>query len=206
MQNRKAIYKFQNQKFKINFFMEEITMDNYTMRTFEKQFGVCYNQLCDLGYKTELNKKQYQLQFIDGLSTLGQCRNHGNNRYTIYLSKNHADISEEKYVINTVMHELIHSLDNCMAHTGRWKQIANIVNSRYGYNITRVETDNATYSKYYREVSINRMKYEIICNSCGSSTKYQRKTKTVTNIANHIGKYRCQNCGAINSFDCKELT
>ena len=181
-------------------------MDNYTMRTFEKQFGVCYNQLCDLGYKTELNKKQYQLQFIDGLSTLGQCRNHGNNRYTIYLSKNYADVSEEKYVINTVMHELIHSLDNCMAHTGRWKQIANIVNNRYGYNITRVETDNATYSKYYREVSINRMKYEIICNSCGSSTKYQRKTKTVTNIANHIGKYRCQNCGAINSFDFKELT
>ena len=186
--------------------MEEITMDNYTMRTFEKQFGVCYNQLCDLGYKAELNKKQYQLQFIDGLTTLGQCRNHGNNRYTIYLSKNYADISEEKYVINTVMHELIHSLDNCMAHTGRWKQIANIVNNRYGYNITRVETDNAAYSKYYHEVSISRMKYEITCNSCGNVTKYQRKTKAVTNIANHIGRYRCPSCGAINSFDFKELT
>ena len=180
-------------------------MDNYTIRTFEKQFNICYNQLCDLGYKAELDRKRYQLQFIDGLSTLGKCRNHGNNKYTIYLSKNHADISEEKYVINTVMHELIHSLDNCMSHTGRWKQIANIVNNRYGYNITRVETDNAAYSEYYHDIKMSRIKYEITCTCCGATTNYQRKTKAVTNIANHIGRYRCNGCGAINSFDFKEL-
>ena len=181
-------------------------MDNYTMRTFEKQFDMCYNQLAELGYKTELNKKRYQLQFMESVTTLGRCHNHGSNRYTIYLNKNHVNVSEEKYILDTVMHELIHSLDNCMCHTGRWKQVANMVNMRYGYNISRLETDDSAYSKFYNETNASRIKYELVCNSCGAVTKYQRKTKTVTNIANHIGKYRCQHCGAINSFDCKELT
>ena len=38
-------------------------MDNYTMRTFEKQFSVCYNQLCDLGYKTKNRKNK--LYYVD---------------------------------------------------------------------------------------------------------------------------------------------
>ena len=181
-------------------------MNNYTMKIFESQFNKCYEQLSLLGYKDELNKKQYQFQFMDSLSVLGRCRNHGGNRYTIYLNKHHVDISEEKDILNTVMHELIHSLDNCMCHTGRWKSVANIVNRAYGYNITRTESDDEAYNAYYTATKLQRAKYEIKCNCCGATAMYQRKSKAVTDISQHRGTYYCNKCKARNDFTVTELT
>lgn len=180
-------------------------MENYTIKNFEKQFAECYTELSSLGYTRELTSKKYQLHFIDTLKTLGRCKNCGSNRYTIYLNKAFADIEKEQNIKNTIMHELIHSLDGCMRHTGRWREIADIVNARLGYNINRTSS-HEDYDKYYTAKKSNSAKYEIKCTKCGCSTKYQRNTKTVQRIIAHEGRYSCGVCHMINSFIVTELT
>ena len=46
--------------------------------------------------------------------------------------------NSEKSMMNTVLHELIHTIPGCTHYNGgkRWREYADIVNSHYGYKIT----------------------------------------------------------------------
>lgn len=37
----------------------------------------------------------------------------------------------------TMIHEILHSVEGGMGHTGKWKQLAEVVNQKYGYSIKR---------------------------------------------------------------------
>lgn len=45
------------------------------------------------------------------------------------------DNVSENALIDTLMHEVLHTVDGCMNHGKKWKECAKIINSRYGLNI-----------------------------------------------------------------------
>lgn len=143
-----------------------------------------YN-LIEIGI-TDVKFNNYTFELSNRLtSTLGQCRKTGTNDYTITLNSKFAEAEDLNIVRQTIMHELIHSCNDCMSHTGRWKQIADLVNSVYGYNISRM-----TVTKNYKQ---QKAKYKIVCTNCGCTSYIFRKNKIIKNL----NMYRCIYCTEI---------
>ena len=101
----------------------------------------------------------------------------------------------DNYVLETLVHEVLHAVYGCHGHTGDWRRFANIINKEYNYlNITArasmqeleangVPTEQLTRQKDY--------KYAVMCNGCGQTIRRTKLSKIITNPEN----YRCGNCG-----------
>lgn len=80
----------------------------------------------------------------------------------------------EHDVMNTVIHEYIHSLKCCLNvdHFGKWRELSELVNKNTDYNITAVadssesESFDSLYDKGHKTV------YHVICNNCGYEYKH----------------------------------
>ena len=87
------------------------------------------------------------------------------------------------------MHELIHCIPYCNNHGKEFKKYAKLINTKLGYDITRVGNKKEDYQKSnieYEETEND--KYKIECKQCGQVFYRKRLTK-------HFAlKYRCGNC------------
>lgn len=83
------------------------------------------------------------------------------------------DVSREA-LMNTLMHEVLHTVDGCMNHGKQWKYYAGIINLKYGLNIKSATT--AAEKKIEDNDSYN---YIIACPKCGYQWKYIRMSKCV---------------------------
>ena len=127
--------------------------------------------------------------------TWGECELKPDGKYVIVINNFLLDESNDlKKVKDTVMHELLHTCKDCMCHTGEWKRLANIMNSK-GYNITRtgnvksvgLSQDQLTDYNFYRE---EKTKYKFRCTCCGVIVRKERKSK----FTEHPENYRCGRC------------
>ncbi len=115
-----------------------------------------------------------------GRNKLGECQVETDTSYWphkiltyIHISNILQDFSYDE-VMNTVIHEYIHSLKCCFKceHNGKWKEIADKVNNNTNYNIMEqaesVQTDKFKdiYDKNHKTV------YHIICTHCNFEYKY----------------------------------
>lgn len=97
------------------------------------------------------------------------------------------NISDEA-LMNTIIHEILHTCENCMNHGKDWQYWANYVNDCYScYNIKRTTS--------FEEKGINRdevIKYNYLvkCNKCGYEWKKQKRSSVVT----YPSHYHCR-CG-----------
>lgn len=67
---------------------------------------------------------------------------------------------------NTIMHELIHTCNNCFNHGSEWKHIADIVNDFYSfYNIKRCTS--AEEKGINEEIEKKESRYILRCKCCG---------------------------------------
>ena len=122
---------------------------------------------------------------------LGQCRKIAGNLFDISISSMLlADEVEDRVTLNTIMHELLHTVPGCLNHNGRWKVYAEFVNKRLPqYNIKRVVKENETGIIVERKAPVCR--YILRCTKCGQEIKRQKETKVVINYK----RYRCGKCG-----------
>ena len=149
---------------------------DFTLNDFSDLFEEVKVELYNLGFK-EVFTNNYQLMFFTSTHTFGKCAKIEHSRYKISLNKQYADCVTIDQIKNTLMHELIHSLKNTKGHTGKWKQVANLVNNKYGYHITRVA------------------KSPIVCKDCGQSYKYKRITNLIRLLQNNQShRYFCSKC------------
>lgn len=118
-------------------------------------------------------------------SFYGLCtkRKNGIYDYTIELNKNLL-LGEEIYTMNTLVHEILHSVEGCMNHGPKWKRVVGIVNKKYGYNIKRCSTSE---EKGMQDIE---SKYVIQCEKCNS--KYHRDR--VSNLVKYPERYSCGSC------------
>lgn len=103
--------------------------------------------------------------------------------------------NSEVGLIETLIHELIHTAPGCQNHGAKWKAYVAKINKAYGYTIeTRNSDDDKGISN---ECKAERMaareakrKYELTCTRCGAVIKYARPCKTWM----YYKIYRCGAC------------
>jgi len=107
-----------------------------------KRYGCCKQENPDEKYKVikKVGRKKY-IQYEKF------------NKHTIEVSKWVMEL-DEKIIKNTIMHEIIHCFPFCNNHGEQFKKYANYINSRLGYNISRLgnkekdfEISNLEYKK-----------------------------------------------------------
>ena len=115
-------------------------------------------------------------------------------KHTIEISKWVMEL-DNNIIKNTIIHELIHCIPYCNNHGEMFKKYAIYINSKLGYNISRVgnkEEDYKQSKKEYNEREI--FNYKIICEQC-NQTFYRKRLQK-----NYLSKYRCGKCGGKLKF------
>lgn len=142
-----------------------------------KRYGCCKPEIPDENYKTVKRK---------GFKYIVKFENF--KKYTIEISRWVLDLNED-IIKNTIIHELIHCLPYCNNHGIEFKKYANLINSKLGYNISRVgnKKEDFQYSNLdYKEKE--EYKYKIQCERCDKVFYRKRLQKYFTR------KYRCSKC------------
>ena len=178
-----------------------------------KLYMECINELKNIGIEI-LNEKKYGKIEISiskrNNKRYGCCKqedpdkNHiivvkkGRIKFVKYekFNKHHIEISKwvmelnDSIIKNTIMHELIHCIPYCNNHRAEFKKYANMINAKYGYDISRLGDKKKDYEK--SNIEYNEMKnynYKIVCKECKQEFYRKRLNK------NFIKKYRCAKCG-----------
>ena len=122
---------------------------------------------------------------------LGQCRKIGIGLFEINISEALLkDDIDDQIALNTIMHELLHTVKGCFKHTGKWKTYAEYINSKLPqYNIKRIATQTEMNSIIERKPPV--YKYVLRCTKCGAEIKRQKLSKVITDYK----RYRCGKCG-----------
>lgn len=124
----------------------------------------------------------------------GLCSKTRSGEYEIEI--NHQLLNtDEITVMNTIIHEILHTCEGCMNHGRLWTSYVNKMNRVYGYNITKT----SSYEKMGLEKP--KPKYLIKCKSesCAMEIPRYKKSKTVT----QIHKYACPKCrGKLKVIAC----
>lgn len=122
----------------------------------------------------------------------------GNKRIIRYerFNNHHIEISpwllelDDAIIKNTIIHEIIHCFPKCNNHGEEFKKYAKYINSKLGYNISRVGNKKEDYVKSNIEYDDEEKdNYHIKCTNCGQSFTRKRLNKNFTR------KYRCGKCG-----------
>lgn len=152
-------------------------------------------------YVEELKQKGFpvgrvkDVYFNTSIKTYGCCTHYNCYGYhTITLSE--MAIKSKKYLRDTVIHELIHTMPNCQNHKAQFQSYARQLNAIYGTNIsTYASKEESIATKEYRMANA---KYVVRCDCCGATFTFQRKSKFVKAVElTHAKTYTHNNgkCG-----------
>lgn len=141
-----------------------------------KRYGCCKQEEPDERYKT-----------VQKIGRRRVIRYQRFNKHTIEVSKWVFDLNDET-IKNTIMHEIIHCFPYCNDHGKQFKMYAKYINSKLGYNISRLGNKKQDYEKSNIQYEEKDFKYQIKCIRCGKLFGRNRLAK------NFLKKYRCQ-CG-----------
>lgn len=95
-----------------------------------------------------------------------------------------------KALIETIMHELLHTIRGCFDHGKKWHYFVNKVNQAYKLDIKVADT---FFEKDVRkEVYFAGYNYILECSNCHLDWRYKTRCKRYREYEN----YRCPNCGS----------
>lgn len=172
----------------------------------------CIKMLEDIGIHPTVTPSQFTVN-TRATRRFGQARKANGRWYNVNI--NHwllDDHSPQEGLENTVLHELLHTVDGCNGHTGKWLRLARQVQLAYGYDITRTssaEEKLGENAKKFRQERIEKQvkrahskpypyKYAVSC-ECGQEWHSQRTTKTIKIITGEIdGRCTCPYCHSHN--------
>ena len=143
-----------------------------------KRYGCCKQENPDTKFYHYKKRGKRKIKIYDRFKS-----------HRIEISKWVMDL-DEKIIKNTIMHEIIHCFPNCNNHGKVFKQYANYINEKLGYNIERLGNKKEDYLKsniIYKQEDI-KYYYKIKCIECGLIYYRQRLRK------NLLKAYRCGRC------------
>lgn len=150
-------------------------------------------QICeDNGYKPV--KLIPKCGYTTRQNVYGVCleRRYRNNKEVVYtqvkVNKKFAEKANEQQMLNTLLHECLHSA--CGAdehHGGKWAIAAKTLNDKCGYQLSAKADFKDENGK---TISTKADKYIIQCKCCGNKWFYSRLSKSVKNP----NLYRCGIC------------
>ncbi len=133
----------------------------------------------------------------------GQCRRVGDGVFDISIAESLlADEMADTPAKSTIIHELLHTVDGCSGHCGKWKALAEEVNKRHPqYNIKRTSSREEMGLPPRDSEGQRAYKYVLVCTGCGNRIYRKTASAPVRNPA----KYRCARCGGkICAYEIKE--
>lgn len=132
-------------------------------------------------------RKDYEVRFNTRLkTTLGRCyKNKPIIEINYYYFKWSMENNKYTDVFNTLVHELIHTVEGCANHGKKFKMICNYLNEKYDMDLNRL------YSGEYIQINKKESEYnyEVYCVNCNMKKGYKNKR-----VINNINKYRCAKC------------
>ncbi|MBR5278237.1 MAG: SprT-like domain-containing protein [Clostridia bacterium] len=108
------------------------------MKNFEQLIKECLSDLESIGIKIGKVTK-YSIN-TRAKSRWGQCKQVCNGIFEINISAQLLqDNISDQAAKDTILHEMLHTIDGCMGHKGKWKELAQKVNKELPqYTIKRV--------------------------------------------------------------------
>ena len=103
-----------------------------------KTFEECFNFLIDNNFPLPVENISTKIHLLHNGKYFGLCYHKfvdGKLNHIIGLNSNFVLFGTDKAIINTIYHELLHTLPNCQNHGKVWKMYANQVNKLTGLNI-----------------------------------------------------------------------
>ncbi|QHI72277.1 SprT-like domain-containing protein [Aminipila terrae] len=99
---------------------------------------------------------------------------------------------QEKFIKQTLAHEILHTCPGCDNHGALWKKYADTMNETYGYRIKRTDTAEQLGIKEDGKLKRQPLKenYVLVCKKCGIRISRTRMSNVIKNPSN----YRCK-CG-----------
>lgn len=135
---------------------------------------------------------------------LGQCTKLQANTYQLSFNFQYMLIGSDLSCRQTIYHEVIHTINGGMRHTGAWLECAKAVNLKTGLHIAR----NTYDSDYIAWLKKTQYRYVIICNNCNSTVCQRiRKTAKLKRLQQYPENFVCPKCniqGLLTVHDIKE--
>ena len=131
-------------------------------------------------------------------SSFGRCvgpesaNRHPDYDYVIEFSR-FALGNSEKSVMNTILHELIHTCEDTHGHDLQWKAYTKTVSDKYGYNICRCGGDKTDedLENIRKGLKPKKRIYAVKCPECDTVWRRKVLSRLITQAEN----YRCPRCG-----------
>ena len=120
----------------------------------------------------------------------GLCTHYPDGTYKISISSRLLQDDVEVYgAVNTIIHELLHTVKGCNNHGKEWQRMADKVNRAYGYNIKRC---SSAEEKGVPDIEVmpNAVKHKFVCEGCGQVITRTKESKFTKNYQN----YHCGRC------------
>lgn len=127
------------------------------------------------------------------LTRLGMCTRKDAHNFEIEISTRLLeDGIGQKMLMNTMLHELLHTCEGCFNHGKRWKCYAARLNA-IGYDVQTYITEEE--ERLTKKDSDYR--YKVTCEGCGAEWKYMRRGDTVRALQRDPHSCTC-GCGCKN--------
>ena len=155
-------------------------------KKFEETLEKCVGIMNDCGFTLPNIEFKLNGRFT---STLGKCTKLIDKEYMIEISKRYAqgciETGNIRRLEQTILHEMAHTLPNGYNHGEIWKSYADIINTKFGYEISRLVTVPNEIKRYWIKDGVM-----VCCDDCGK----ERLTKRSSNVVQEVEYYRC-GCG-----------
>lgn len=184
--------------------MQKLTISNqvhdYTLADIYNEICECQQLLQAIGFN--MANKNYGVAWLSNKAkrVFGRCRRMSSTQYTIFINQAYLKTGTPEHIHNTIMHEVIHSVDGCMNHGPDFKRVGAKVNKYFVFTpIQRCSTDES----YREEVLVQYYKYQLVCTKCGETWNYMRCTKKLkalaqSKTASHSTNNGCRCYGPFN--------
>ena len=126
--------------------------------------------------------RDIKFKYCYGTSRFGWCKKLGDSTYIIAFNK---DINSDDKIIETIIHECLHTLDDDVrSHQGIWSYYAKLISDKTKYKIT-ISDDISKINSKKKVIDTTRC----ICPLCRKETDIPTK-----NIINGKSTYSCKRC------------
>lgn len=121
----------------------------------------------------------------------GQCKLEYGKYYISINATLLDERNSEDGLINTLLHELLHTCPGCMNHGPKWKFYGEQVRRIYGYNIKRTSSEeDKEVTTGNLNIKESEYKYYIYCEKCGELIERKKRKCSTTEAPwryQHIG-------------------
>lgn len=151
------------------------------MKNLNVMFEKCYEFLCDCGLEMP-ERDQLEISVNTRAHSFFGITRRIKGRPGCFKIEINKDLLEDRNpnapLVETIIHELLHTIPGCFNHGKKWQEIASIINQHTGLHISRtsiIEDKGLVVFSLPDRAPL----YRVTCPTCGRSVEYKRAAKVI---------------------------